>query len=38
MSKKKTIKLFYEAVKDGVYQSGFIELTEEEFEKLLKGA
>lgn len=34
----KKIKLFYEAVKDGVYQSGFIELTEEEFEKLLKGA
>lgn len=34
----KTIKLFYEAVKDGVYQSGFIEITEEEFEKMLKGA
>lgn len=38
MSKKKTIKVFYEAVKNGVYESGYLELTEKEYKKLLKGA
>lgn len=35
MKNKKKIKVFYETVKDGVYQCGYTELTEEEYNALL---
>ena len=36
MKKEKKIKVFYETVKNGVYQSGYMELSEEEYNSLLK--